>query len=68
MQIDNQNLNTNSQIFLDKLCHYFANIGTTMSNNITPVINQQFKIHNKSCLQTFVFQEITEKLDLLLTT
>jgi len=31
-----------------------------MSNNITPV-KKQYKIHNKSCLQTFVFQEITEK-------
>jgi len=32
-----------------------------MSHNITPVKNQQFKIHKKSCLQSFIFQGITKE-------
>ena len=34
LSVDNKMINTNFQIFLDKLCDYFANIGATMSKNI----------------------------------
>ena len=54
-------INTNSQIFLDKLCDYFANIGATMSKNIPNKKNFVFKIHDKSCLKSFAFQEIDEE-------
>ena len=61
MSVDNKMINTNSQIFLDKLCDYFANIGATMSKNIPNKKNLVFKIHNKSCLKSFAFQEIDEE-------
>jgi len=60
MPIDNVMINTKSQIFLDKLGDYFANIGASMSKNI-PKINDSFKIHNKSCLHFFVLQKIDEE-------
>ena len=34
LSVDNKMINTNSQIFLVKLCDYFANIGATMSKII----------------------------------
>ena len=30
LSVDNEMINTNSQIFLDQLCDYFANIGATV--------------------------------------
>ena len=61
LSVDNKMINTNSQIFLDKLCDYFANIGASMSKNIPNKKNLVFKIHDKSCLKYFVFQEIDEE-------
>ena len=61
LSVDNKMINTNSQIFLDKLCDYFANIGATMSKNIPNKKNLVFKIHDKSCLKYFAFQEIDEE-------
>ena len=61
LSVDNEMINTNSQIFLDKLCDYFANIRATMSKNIPNEKNSVLKIQCKSCLQSFTFQEIDEK-------
>ena len=63
LSVDNEMMNTNTQIFLDKLCDYFANIGATMSKNISNEKNFIFKIRDKSCLQSFAFQEIDEKVN-----
>ena len=58
--IDGQNYNTSSDVFLDKLCDFFANVGASMcgNNQATPF---QVEIHTKNCLKSFVLQEITEK-------
>ena len=61
MFIDNLLTDTNSQIFLDKSCNYFANIGASMSKSIPNTKNSDFKIYSESCLQSFVFQEIEEQ-------
>jgi len=60
MPIGNVMIITKSQIFLEKLGDYFTKIGASMSKNI-PKINDSFKIHDKSCLQSFVLQEIDEE-------
>jgi len=54
ISVDNVMTNTTSQIFLDKLYDYFANIDATMLKNI-PHSTTLFQIHDKSCLQSFVF-------------
>ena len=55
LSVDNEMINANSQIFLDKLCDYFANIGATMSKNVPNKKNSVFKLHDKSYLQSFAF-------------
>ena len=57
---ENQFYKTDSKPFLDKLCDYFATIGACLSENIAPRNNSSFKIRSKSCLNSFVFREITE--------
>ena len=52
--IENQMIDTDSHVFLDKLCDYFANIGTNLANNI-PQTNNSFKIFTGSCVQSFAF-------------
>ena len=61
MSVDNEMINTNSQIFLVQLCNFFAYIKATMSKNTPNEKNSVFKIHDKSCLQSFAFQEIDEE-------
>ena len=58
--IANQMLNADSQVFLDTLCEYFANIGANMAKNV-PQNSNSFKIFTNSCIQSFVFPEICEE-------
>ena len=53
-------VNTNSQVFLDSLCEYFANIGANISKNV-PQISNSFKIFTNSCIQSFALLEICEE-------
>ena len=57
---ENQFYKTDSKLFLDKLCDYFATIGASLSKNIASRNKSSFKIHSKCCLHSFVFHEITE--------
>ena len=59
--IENQMMNTDSHVFLDKLCEYFTNIGTNLANNIPQTNNNSFKNFTSSCEQSFALQEICEK-------
>ena len=59
--IENQMINTDSHVFLDKLWEYFANIGTNLANNIPQTNNNSFKIFTNSCVQSFALQEICEE-------
>ena len=61
LSVDNKMINTNSQIFLDKLCDYFANIRATMSKNISNEKNLVFKVHDKSCLNLLLFKKLMKK-------
>ena len=54
-------INTDSYVFLDKLCEYFANIGTNLANNISQTNNNSFKIFTSSCVQSFALQDICEE-------
>jgi len=49
---------TDSKLFLDKMCDYFANIGAKLANEINQNHNNSFKIHSKRCLESFVLQDI----------
>ena len=54
-------IDTDSHLFLDKLCEYFANIDTNLANNIPQTNNNSFKIFTCSCVQLFALQEICEE-------
>ena len=53
-------VNTDSQVFLDTLCEYFANIGANTAKNV-PQNSNSFKIFTNSCIQSFVLPEICEE-------
>ena len=61
MVIDDETVKANLKIFLNKLCKYFANIGSALCDNI-PLndTNESLKIYNKSCLLSFVLHKISE--------
>ena len=61
--INNQMKDTDSHMFLDSLCEYFANIGTgtNLANNIPQTNNNSFKIFTSSCVQSFALQEICKE-------
>ena len=63
IEIDKKLYKTNSSAFLNKLCEYFANIGANMCKNLLKTDNADSKlvIHSKSCIQSFVFHEITNE-------
>jgi len=42
MEINNHSYDTNSEIFLNKLCDYFASIGSLMSKNLSKQQNLDF--------------------------
>ena len=57
ISVEDETMRTDS-LFLKCLCEFFTNIGRNMSNNL-PFSKFSFKVYNKSCLQSFVLQEIT---------
>ena len=63
IEIHKTSYETNSGTFLNKLCDYFANIGANMSKSLlnTDKLDSKLVIHFKSCVQSFVFHEITEE-------
>ena len=62
-EIDKTSYETNSGTFLNKLCDYFANIGANMSKSLlnTDKLDSKLVIHSKSCVQSFIFHEISEE-------
>jgi len=60
MEINNQVYDTNSDIFLNILCDYFASIGSLISKNVTNQHNSYLEINSKRICQSFVFHKITE--------
>ena len=58
ISVENEIVRTDSLRFLECLCEFFTDIGRNMCNNL-PCSKFSFKIYNKSCLQSFVLQEIT---------
>ena len=61
ISIGNVFMRTDSLKSLKYLREFFTNIGRNMSNNLPCSKFSSFEIHKKSCLQSFVFQEITTK-------
>ena len=59
--IENQVIDTDSDMFLDKLCEYFANIGINLANNVPQTNNNSFKIFTRSCVHSFALQKICEE-------
>ena len=58
--IENQMVKTDSQVFLDNLCEYFANIEANMAKNVPPNI-YSFKLFTNSCIQSFAFPQLCEE-------
>ena len=49
---------TDSKKFLDIVCKYFAKIGSNMAKKLSFSNSFSFEIHNKSCMQLLLLQEI----------
>ena len=62
IEIEKKLYETNSSAFLNKLCEYFANIGANMCQNLlnSDKADSKLVIHSLSCIQSFVFYEITK--------
>ena len=60
VEINNHAYDTNSETFLDKVCNYFANVGSLMCKNLPNQHNSNLKIYFKRSYQSFAFHEITE--------
>ena len=56
--IEVESVKTDSPKFLEKLCEYFANIGTIMSPILPFSQSSTFKIHPSSCVQSFMIEKI----------
>ena len=48
--VEGESVKTDSPKFREKLCEYFANIGTIMSQNLPFSKSFSFKIHHSSCV------------------
>ena len=60
LKIDDHTFSTDSQVFLEKIVDYFANIGAHMSKEISKPTHLTIKIYSQRCLQSCVLHEITE--------
>ena len=56
----NKAYETDSNEFLDHMCKYFANIGSTLAKKVNKAHDSNLKITSKSCLHSFVMQDVTE--------
>ena len=62
--IRDEKIKTDSKKFLNIACEYFANIGANMSKKLPFSNSSSFKIHSKSCMKSFLLEEITlEKIN-----
>ena len=63
MKLKKQLYETNSSAFLKKLWEYFANIGANICKNLlnSDKADSKLVIHSESCIQSFVFHEITKE-------
>ena len=59
INIEGENVRTDSSKFLESLSKYFANIGQTMPKNLPSSTPTFFKIQSKSYMQSFVMDEIS---------
>ena len=58
ISVKNKIVRTDSLKFFRSWCKFFTSTGRTMSNFL-PCSKFSFEIHSKSCLNSFVLQEIT---------
>ena len=59
--IENQMIDTDSHEFPDKLCEYFANIGTKLANNV-PKTNNSSKILPVAACSHLLFKKYVKKM------
>ena len=59
-RVNNKTYETDSNEFLDHMCKYFANIGSTLAKKVNKAHDSNLKITCKSCLHSFVIHDVTE--------
>ena len=59
IMIRDEKIKTDSKKFLNIACEYFANLGTNMSKKLPFSNSSSFKIYSKSCMKSFLLEEIT---------
>ena len=59
LKINGQICETDSDEFLNRMCEYFANVGSNLSKRNKSDISE-LKIFSKSIMQSFTLHEITE--------
>ena len=62
MKIDDHTFRTDSQVFLEKMADYFANIDAHMNKEIFKPTNSTIKIYSQQCLQSCVLHKITDEI------
>ena len=60
LRVNNKAYETDSNEFLDHMCKYFANIGSTLAKKVNKAHDSNLKITSKSCLHSFVMHDVTE--------
>ena len=63
IMIRDEKIKTDSKNFLDIACEYFANIGANMSKKLPFSNSSSFKIYRKSCMNSFLLEEINFCID-----
>ena len=59
LEIKGQSCETDSDEFLNRMCEYFAKVGSNLSKN-NPSNISELKIFSKSIMQSFTLHEFTE--------
>ena len=59
LEINGQSCETDSDEFLNRMCEYFAKVGSSLSKN-DPSNISELKIFSKSIMQSFTLHEFTE--------
>ena len=60
LRVNNKAYEADSNEFLDHMCKYFANIGSTLAKKVNKAHDSKLKVTSKSCLHSFVIHDVTE--------
>ena len=60
LRVTDKSCETDSNEFLDRMCKYFANIGSTLAKKVSKDHESNSKITSESCLYSFMMHDFSE--------